>query len=66
MGWLRGLSLCCVGELESAIALCLDSMIFFLVASFGLILVLLSSHFSDFLVLGNLPRGYVVGKPSWA
>ena len=37
----------------------------FLCASFGLILVLLSSLFSDFLVFGNLPRGYVVGKPSF-
>ena len=52
-----------VEELESAITFCWIVWCF-LCASFGLILVLLSSPSSDFLVLGNLPRGYVVGKPS--
>ena len=37
----------------------------FLVVSFSLILVLLSSLFSEFLAFGNLPQGYGVGKPSW-
>ena len=36
----------------------------FLFGSFGLILAPLSSHLSDFPVLGNLPRGEGVGKPS--
>ena len=53
-----------VGGLKSAITLLLDSMMLSL-CILGLVLVLLSSLFSDFLVFGNLPRGYVIGKPSF-
>ena len=70
MGGLRGLSQCYAWGTQvlsgswnllssfCGIAWC------FLWAPFGLTLALLSSHLSDFLALGNPPRGYGVGKPS--